>query len=219
MKPTDTNAGRYHSSQDIPADTVERESGNYSMTRKQSQEEVMQRLLETMARIEKAAANDRRAAEEARRQTANQLAEIVRRTGQLETTLGLSVSPLPPAGPPPVTDEEAQVKGSKFWVITNSSGKRTAQEVVVASAKQDLLTGSVEYEWRRTDGVSQGSKGPRSADQLFRSEEDALTYGARPTPSSARNRKVSISMKTTRKTTLPSNFGRPVVTTTLGSDE
>ncbi len=226
MKSTDTNAGRYHSSQNIPVDKLESGSGNYTMARKQqSQEEMMQRVLETMARIEKAAANDRRAAaddreaaEEARRQTANQLSELVRRVGKLETLPGADVLSLPPPGPAPVTDEEAQVPGAKFWVVTNTGGKRTAHEVIISEVNEKKMTGGFTYEWERTDGMRQGPREPRIASQLFRTEEDAAARAAAP-PSSARNRKVSISMKTAKKTTLPSSFGRGIPTTTIGSDE
>lgn len=117
-------------------------------------------------------------------QLSRQLGEVVARLGRMERgPVAVSMGP--------VTKDEAERLGSRFWMNIDTGGVRTAVPVERVPGHEDDGYGNISYRVRRTDiSVHQGPSPARAIDQLFHTREEAES--APRTSSSAKRRKVTV---------------------------
>lgn len=124
------------------------------------------------------------AIEQMREQFANQLGEVVQRTGRIERQIEVLRGECASDAP------DVETLGSRFWTIVETGGVRTAVPVVRVKGHADDGDGTISYNVRRTDvETSQGPPLARPISQLFPTKEAAET--APRHPSSSKTRKVS----------------------------
>lgn len=181
---SDQGSGGYRMTSNIPVDVHEG-----SETRMKAPSD-MKQLIAAMARVEK------------------KLDALQHRTERLERALGAS---RPPSAVPPPTESELAVKGAKFWIVTGTTGGHNAHEVFITGREEDFEAGVCRYKWKRVDGETRGPLAtPRTADQIFRTEQEALLAPrsvAGSGPSSAKN----VAVRMTRKSkafTMPPKEGK-----------